>query len=222
MMNYTQHELLSFGFRSLGEDVRIHRSAILVGCDQIALGDHARIDCFSLISAGEHRIDIGSCVHIAAGCYLFGGGGRILMEDFSGLSSRVSVYTATDDYSGGAMTNPTVPDEYRNVKCGDVILRKHAIVGASCVLLPGVELKQGAAVGALTCVRKDVEEFTVEVGNPRRPHVVGSRGRKLLELEKQCLAEIKDTKAPERASFPAVNFNLDPACNFDPPSNVES
>lgn len=222
MMNYTQHELQSFGFRSLGENVRIHRSAILVGCDQIALGDYTRIDCFSLISASEHRVDIGSCVHIAAGCYLFGGGGRILMEDFSGLSSRVSLYTATDDYSGGAMTNPTVPDEYRNVKCGDVTLRKHAIVGASCVLLPGVELKQGAAVGALTCVRKDVEEFTVEVGNPRRPHVVGRRGRKLLDLEKQCLAEMQDTRETKAPSYAAVDFKFDAASNFDPPSNVES
>lgn len=189
-MNFTQEELQSFGFRSLGQHVRIHRSAVLAGCEHISIGDYSRIDCFSLLSAGESGIDIGTCVHVAAGCYLFGGGGRILMEDFSGLSSRVSLYTATDDYSGGAMTNPTVPDEFRNVTCGDVTLRKHAIVGASCVVLPGVELKQGAAIGALTCVRKDVEEFSIEVGNPRRPQVVGKRGQQLLELEDRCRQEL--------------------------------
>lgn len=197
MMNFTHEELRSFGFRRLGQNVRIHRSAIFAGCENISIGDHSRIDCFSLLSAGESGIEIGACVHIAAGCYLFGGGGQILMEDFSGLSSRVSLYTATDDYSGGAMTNPTVPDEFRNVDCGDVILRKHAIVGASCVVLPGVELKQGAAVGALTCVRKDVDEFSIEVGNPRRPQVVGKRGRQLLELEEQCRAKILRPEMPE-------------------------
>jgi len=150
-----------------------------------------------LISAGERGVEIGACVHIAAGCYLFGGGGRILMEDFSGLSSRVSIYTATDDYSGGAMTNPTVPDQFRNVQRGDVILRKHAIIGASCVVLPGVELKLGAAVGALTCIRKDVDELTVMVGNARRPQVVGRRGSGMLELEQQCLDAIEGDDSPE-------------------------
>lgn len=191
MMNYTQEELEALGFRQLGRNVRVHRTAILAGCEHISLGDNCRIDCFSLVSAGDHGIDIGVCVHIAAGCYLFGGGGRIVMEDFSGLSSRVSLYTATDDYSGGAMTNPTVPDEFRNVKCGDVILRKHAIVGAGCVVLPGVELKVGAAIGALTCVRKDVDEFTIQVGNARRPQVVGKRGEGVLDLEQQCRDVLK-------------------------------
>lgn len=195
MMNFTHDELRSFGFRKLGRNVRIHRTAVLAGCQHISIGDNSRIDCFSLISASERGVDIGTCVHIAAGCYLFGGGGRILMEDFSGLSSRVSLYTATDDYSGGAMTNPTVPDEFRKVACGDVILRKHAIVGASCVVLPGVELKLGAAVGALTCVRKSVDEFTVKVGNPRRPQTVGQRGRELLELEERCVDAMKDAAA---------------------------
>lgn len=197
MMNFTQDELRSFGFRSLGRNVRIHRSAIIAGHQHISIGDNTRIDCFCLISAGEHGVDIGTCVHIAAGCYLFGGGGQILMEDFSGLSSRVSIYTATDDYSGGAMTNPTVPDQFRNVQCGDVILRKHAIIGASSVVLPGVELKLGAAVGALTCIRKDVDEFTVLVGNARRPQVVGQRGTALLDLEQQCLDAIKNADSPE-------------------------
>jgi galactoside O-acetyltransferase len=187
MMNYSQDELRTFGFKRLGHNVRIHRTAIIAGHEHISVGDNTRIDCFSLISAAEQGIEIGSHVHIAAGCYLFGGGGRILMEDFSGLSSRVSLYTATDDYSGGAMTNPTVPDEYRNVKCGDVILRKHAIVGAGCVVLPGVELRQAAAVGALTCVRKDIDEFAIQVGNARRPQSLGNRGQRLLELEQDFL-----------------------------------
>ncbi|MFK7818067.1 MAG: acyltransferase [Planctomycetaceae bacterium] len=195
MMNYSQEELRAFGFKRLGNNVRIHRTAFIAGHQHISLGDNSRIDCFSLISAAEQGVDIGSHVHIAAGCYLFGGGGRIVMEDFSGLSSRVALYTATDDYSGGAMTNPTVPDEFRNVKTGDVILRKHAIVGAGCVILPGVELKTGAAIGALTCVRKDVKEFSIQVGNLHRPETVGKRGRDLLELEERCRNQSKEIDA---------------------------
>ncbi|MBV9217062.1 MAG: hypothetical protein JO053_12885 [Acidobacteria bacterium] len=38
-----------------------------------------------MLIAGEQGILIGDHVHIAAGCYLFGSGGRIRMDDFSGL-----------------------------------------------------------------------------------------------------------------------------------------
>lgn len=196
MMNLSRAELEALGLRSLGRNVQVHRSAVLAGCEHISIGDHARVDCFSLISAGAEGVEIGQCVHIAAGCYLFGGGGRILMEDFSGLSSRVCLYTATDDYSGGAMTNPTVPDEFRDVKCGPITLRKHALIGAGSVVLPDVELGTGAAVGALTCVRKDVPEFTICVSEARRTKNAGKRGTKLLELEQAC-RETLNSRQPQ-------------------------
>ena len=34
------------------------------------------------------------------------------MKDFSGISSRCTIYAESDDYSGKFLTNPTVPDEY--------------------------------------------------------------------------------------------------------------
>ncbi len=186
-MNLTDAELQSLGLASLGRDVRIHRSAVLVGADRIRIGDHARIDCFSLISAGPCGIDIGHCVHVAAGCYLFGGGGRILLQDFSGLSSRVAIYTASDDYTDGFMTNPTVPDEFRKVTSGPVTLGRHAIVGASSVILPGVTVGLGAAIGALSCVKRNVGDFKIFAAG----RVVGERGRRLLDLEPECRAALQ-------------------------------
>ena len=185
-MNLTQEEIESLGFADVGQNVRIHRSAVIYGHEHIRIGNNVRIDCFCLLSAGSAGIEIGRNVHVAAGCYLFGGGGNIRFGDFSGLSSRVSIYTASDDYSGGFMTNPTVPAEFRNVENGDVRLGRHAIVGASSVILPGVHIKTGAAVGALTCVRHDVEEFSI-VASGAVTKVVGKRGRKMLELEQQLI-----------------------------------
>ncbi|MFK7735245.1 MAG: hypothetical protein AB8B50_04405 [Pirellulaceae bacterium] len=185
-MNLSEEELKSLGFASVGRDVKVHRSALIYGAENISLGDYSRIDCFCMLSAGESGIKVGKCVHIAAGCYLYGAEGTIQLDAYSGLSSRVSIYTATDDYVDGYMTNPTVPEEFRKVKTGSVHLHRHVVVGASSVVLPGVELKEGASVAALTLVNKDVGAFEILASKAAAARVIGRRGRKLLELEKQC------------------------------------
>ena len=155
-----------------------------------------RIDCFALISAGEEGITIGNHVHIAAGTYLFGGGGPIVMEDFSGLSSRVALYTSTDDYVDGFMTNPTVPQALRHVHSAGITLRKHVIVGAGSVILPGVELGEAAAIGALTCVQRNVGAFEICISEGHRQRVVGRRGKLMLELEKRLEPTAAPTSTP--------------------------
>jgi dTDP-4-amino-4,6-dideoxy-D-glucose acyltransferase len=171
----------------IGTNVSIHPSAILFNPEKLYLGSNVRIDCFCVLSAGEEGIHIGDHVHLAAGAYIFGSGGKVVMEDFSGLSSHVAIYTASDDYSEGYLTNPTVPEKYKKVARGPVVLRKHVIIGSGSVLMPGVELGIGAAVGALSFVYKNVREFQIVTGNPIR--VVGTRGQRLLELEKEFLGD---------------------------------
>jgi galactoside O-acetyltransferase len=141
------------------------------------------------LSAGEEGICIGDHVHVATGVYLFGSGGKIILESFCGLSSRVSVYTATDDYSEGFLTNPTVPNKFRNVRRGDVVLRRHALVGASSVLLPGVTLGLAASIGALSLVYKSVGDFVVAFGSPLK--IIGERDRSILLREEKLIQEEK-------------------------------
>ncbi len=93
------------------------------------------------MSAGDGGIEIGSYVHVAVFCSLIGKG-RIRLGDFVNLSSRVSVYSSSDDYSGAAMTNPMVPSGFTNVLDDDVEIARHAIVGSGSVILPGVCLEE--------------------------------------------------------------------------------
>ncbi len=72
----------------------------------------------------------------------------------------------------------------RSVTSAPVVLGEHVIVGAGSVILPGVTIGQGAAVGALTLVRKDdVPPFTIVAGP--RGEAIGERDRRLLELERE-------------------------------------
>ena len=188
--HFSRDELLAMGIRSVGAPVWVDRSVRFFGPERISMGSRVRIDCFAILSAGTEGIRIGSHVHIAAGCFLFGSGGEIVLEDFAGLSSRVSVYTASDDYLGGHLTNPTVPDEYRKIQRGRVHLGRHVIVGSGAVLLPGVSLGAGAAVGALTVVRKSVPNCAIVYGNPMQ-RLPGSRdGQLLSKLEGDYLSSL--------------------------------
>lgn len=171
-------EVADLGFASTGVDVQISRDARFFGTSLITIGSHVRIDAFTLISAGAPVV-IGNYVHIAPFCSLSGKGG-IIMEDFSGLSGRVSIYTSSDDYSGRTMTNPTVPAEYKDVKSAPVRLGRHVIIGTGAVLLPGASVGEGSAVGALCLVSRPLPEWKIFGGNPLR--VIGKRQRGLLDL----------------------------------------
>src|SRR5690554_6180070 len=103
-----QSELSKMGLKSLGNNVQISKKASIYNPTQISIGNNVRIDDFAVISAGEHGIRLGDYVHIANFCGLVGNA-EIWMDDFSGLSSRVFIYSSSDDYSGTALTNPTVP-----------------------------------------------------------------------------------------------------------------
>jgi acetyltransferase-like isoleucine patch superfamily enzyme len=172
---------------SVGENVSVNRSAVFYSPKSIHLGSNVRIDCFCLLSAGPRGIEIGDHVHVSAYVALFGSSGKIEVGPFCALSSRVGVFTATDDYSEGFMSNPTVPLEYRKVRSGDVVLKKHALVGSGSVIMPGVTLGIGASVGALSFVNRNVPEFAIVAGTPAR--IVGQRNRRLLDLEAKFLAD---------------------------------
>ena len=183
---YSEEELRSIGLGSFGKDVQIDSSVQLINPDKIFIKDHVRIDSFSFINAGPDGIHIGNHVHLAVGVYIFGGSAKVELGDFAGLAARVSLYTATDDYSGEFMTNPTVPDEFKNVQRGPVILGRHALVGTNTVIMPGVTLALGSAVGALSYVTRSVEEFEFVNGRPAKR--IGKRCQDLLRLEQEMLA----------------------------------
>lgn len=175
---YSEAELKEMKFKYIGKNVKISRKTSIYGISDISIGDNTRIDDFCILSG---QIEIGNYVHIAAYSALFGGKSGIVLEDFCGFSTRCVVYAESDDYSGGALSNPTVPLEYRNVKGGQVILRKHVVVGTGSSILPGVEIGQGSSVGSMSLVNKSLQEWGIYVGIPCRK--IKERSKKLLELE---------------------------------------
>jgi len=188
-MLLSPHEIAELGFARVGVDVRITRYALFFNPAGIVLGDRVRIDAFAIVAAGEQGITVGNNVHIASAALLNGSGGRIVMEDFSAAAPKVCIWTASDDYSGGTLTNPTVPDAFKNQRKGPVRLGRHVIIGTSSVILPGVCLNDGAAVGALSLVSRDVEAGLVVSGVPAKKIAVRPLDR-LEKLAQEYLATL--------------------------------
>ena len=178
---YRTNELKGFGFKKIGKNVMIAKNCTIIGLNNISLGNNIRIDSNVVIVANSGYLKLESYIHIGAGCYL-GCGSGITFSNFSGLSQGVHIYSASDDYSGKSLTNSTIPKKYRNMKSAPVFLKKHTIIGAASVILPGVTIGKGTSVGALSFVHISLDEWSVYFGVPAQK--VNRRLNKLLVLEK--------------------------------------
>jgi acetyltransferase-like isoleucine patch superfamily enzyme len=180
-MFYTREELNELGLKGFGNNVQISTRCSIYNPQNITIGNNVRIDDFVILSASTELI-IGDYVHIA--CYSsIIGKGRVILEDFVGISGRVSIYSSSDDYTGLGMTNPIIPDEYKRVTYGDIIIKKHSIIGSSSVILPNVIINEGTSIGALSFVKKDCDEFSIYSGNPAIK--IGKRLKRFLRYEEE-------------------------------------
>ena len=181
---YEVEELKKMGIAKFGEDVLISRKASLYMTDKMEFGNHVRIDDFCHLSG---KIIIGNNVHIAPYVNLVGGNAGIIIDDFCGISAKGSVYAITDDYSGKALTNPTIPDKYKAVEQETVILNKHALIGVGSVILPGVIVGEGTSVGAMSLVNRSLDSWGMYVGIPCKK--ISDRKKDLLKFEEEYKRE---------------------------------
>jgi galactoside O-acetyltransferase len=179
----------TLGLARVGADVTVWPQAKIVGAERLSIGDAVIIDDFVFLMSGASS-SIGSFVHIASFTSITGGG-EFVMEDFSGLSSGVRVYTGNEDYSGGSLTNPTVPAPFRAPTRSFVRIERHAIVGANAVILPGVVIGEGAVVGANSLVHRDCRPWTVYFGSPAK-RLTQRPADRIRELEAQLRAVCYD------------------------------
>lgn len=181
---YTTEELKELGLKSVGENVLISRKASIYGNQNIVVGRNVRIDDFCILSG---HVEIGNYVHIAAYTALYGGTQGVFISDFANLSSRICVYSISDDYSGETMTNPMIPDKYKAVESAPVYIDRHVIIGSSSVVLPGVHITEGSSFGSFSFINRDSDPWSINAGIPFRK--IKDRKQNLLLLEQEFIKE---------------------------------
>jgi galactoside O-acetyltransferase len=184
-MSFLTHtELIKIGFNRIGKNVLISDAASVYNPKKISIGDNFRLDDFCILSAGNGGIVIGNYVHIAChSCVI--GGDQVEILDYSNISSRVSIYSKSDDFSGDYMTNPCVPEHFTNVISKPVKIHKHVIIGSGSVILPGVTLHEGVAIGALSLVTTTCQANNIYAGSPLK--LIKPRKQGFKEYEQKLL-----------------------------------
>lgn len=173
---YSQDELNVIGFKSIGGNVLISRFAQFYEKENIEIGNNVRIDDFCILSG---KIIIGNYIHISAYSALYGKFG-IEMDDYSGLSPRCTIFSASDDFSGNYLIGPMVDQENTKVTGGKVYIGKYCQIGCGCVIFPGVNIQEGAAVGAMSLILNDLTSWKMYKGIPAKYHK--ERSKRMLRL----------------------------------------
>ncbi len=187
----SDEQISDMGFACFGKNMMLSDKASYHNCSNIRLGNNVRVDDFCVLSAGAGGIEIGDYIHIAVYASLMGAG-KITLSDFCNISSRVSIYSSNDDYSGDSMTNPTVPSEFTNILHADVNVSRHVIIGSGSIVLPGVLIEKGAAIGALSLIKHNCKSFGIYAGVPAK--CIGERSRNLLDVERRFIESLRIVK----------------------------
>lgn len=120
------------------------------------------------------KISIGSNVHIGPGAMLDGAGG-IVLGDGCILAPEVKIYSRSHNFDQNVQALP-----FDNVMLvAPVHIGRYVWIGTRAIVLPGVNIGDGAVIGAGAVVSKDVPSCSVVVGNPAR--VVRYRDRDRFE-----------------------------------------
>lgn len=173
---YSENELKIIGFKKIGKNVLISKKCSIYG-DEIKIGNNVRIDDFCILSG---NIEIGNYVHISAYCALYGKS-KIKIGNYSGLSPRSTIFSASDDFSGNYMVGPMVPIKLTNVISGPVILEDYVQLGSNTIVMPNLIIGQGAITGAFTFVNKNIDNWTMNAGIPSK--ILKKRSKKILDLK---------------------------------------
>ena len=175
---YSEDELRSLGFIHVGENVLLSKKTSIYSPDSITIGDNVRIDDFCILSG---KISIGSNIHISAYTSILGKYG-VKLEDYTGLSPRVTIYSAMDDFSGLYLIGPIHEKEYTNVVGGEVVIQKYAHVGANSIIFPNLIVGSGVVVGACSLVKESLEDWHIYAGVPAKK--MKARSKDLLKFIK--------------------------------------
>ena len=182
---YSEEELRTMGFKSIGKKCLISRNAKFYGIENIRIGDNVRIDDFCILSG---QIIIGSNIHIGAFVALYGAYG-IILEDYTGISSRTTIYSALDDFSGNYLVGPIHDEDKTNVTGAPVVLRRCSQICAHCLIFPGVEIGEGSVIGACSMVKHSLSQWGIYIGVPVK---------RLKNRDKDMLTKIPISRDNER------------------------
>lgn len=154
----SKDELKKMNFKRVGEDIKISKNVTIIGSENISLGSNVRIDDFTIISAKEGFLEIGNNVHIGGQSYL-GCAGSLKIGSNVNIAQGVKFYSKINDYISYDGNN-------NKFFLGEITIGNNVIIGSNTVIVGKCIVKEGCTIGALSLVKKNLNDWSVYAGNP--------------------------------------------------------
>jgi len=140
----------------LGQDVKIYDFVNLYGCE---IGDESKIGTFVEI---QKNARIGRRVKISSHTFICDG---VTIEDFCFIGHGVMF---TNDLYPRSTTATGDMQSEADWKVVATRVRKGASIGSNATILAGIDIGEGAIIGAGSVVTKDVPAGMIVAGNPAK------------------------------------------------------
>ena len=177
-MYYSKSELIKLGFLSVGENNKISKLSKFYAIKGSTLGSNNRIDDFCSFKG---KIEFGNHIHVSSFCLFSGVGEFIKIDNYTGISSHCSFFTATEDFINPGLASPVMIKEYSKSIAGKIILGETVKLGTHCVVLPNVTMGFGSSAASNTIISKNVKAGAVIGPKNRHFKVYGYRDLKEIE-----------------------------------------
>lgn len=143
--------------RCVGKGTVVGAGTQIINSANVRIGDNCLLQDAIYIRAGtEGLITIGDRAALNSFCRLFGHGSIVIGEDTQ--IGPGSLITTTDhDY-----------DHDLTTRYKPVVIGKGVWIGANVTVLPGIEIGDGAVIGAGSVVMKNIPPYCVALGVPAR------------------------------------------------------
>ena len=147
-------------FKSIGKNVVIEPSVVVIEADHIEIGDNVYIGHNTILNGYyKNEFVIGSNVFISAGCNIYGSCG-VTIEDDVGIGPGVVIFGSSHDLESKLINHGALV--HRPIHIG-----RGSDIGAGATIIGG-KIGSYTQVGAGALVNKDLAENIIAVGVPAR------------------------------------------------------
>lgn len=157
---YSLKELKKFKFKKIGNNLEIKKSVKFFFSENIQIGNNVRIEDYSIIT-GRGGVKIGNYVQISSHSCILGKFG-VELGNFVTLAPGVKIFSGSDDYHGHDIYTSFLKNEnFLEKNRGKIKIKDYVIIGANSVVMPGLTINEGVAIGALSFVNKSLKEWNI-------------------------------------------------------------
>ncbi|GAA6241622.1 hypothetical protein F030043B2_06640 [Bacteroides fragilis] len=144
----------------LGENVQMDPSASI---NNIIVGDHVKIaKQVSAYGSPQHLLEIGENTYIGMNSILNGYSAKLTIGKYVSFAQNVNVMV-----DSGPNASPAMQKVYPLTK-KEIVIGDHSWIGASSIIMPGVQLGKFCVVAANSFVTNSFPDYSVIGGTPAK------------------------------------------------------